>query len=72
MYVKVHVYPGMKKEKVISVAEHVYEFVLKEPAARNAANNRTKALVAELYKVNLSAVRIVTGHRSPSKMLEVL
>lgn len=71
MYIKIHVYPGMKKERVTKTAENQYEFVLKEPAERNLANRRTRELVAELYSLPLPKVRQVTGHRSPSKVFEL-
>jgi uncharacterized protein YggU (UPF0235/DUF167 family) len=72
MYIKVHVYPGMKNERITKLAEHSYEFVLKEPAERNLANKRAQTLVAELYGVAVRQVRQVTGHRSPSKIFEIL
>ncbi|MEK7638763.1 MAG: DUF167 domain-containing protein [Patescibacteria group bacterium] len=71
MYVKVRVYPGMKKEKVTEIGPHHYECILKAPAKRNLANERLREIIADIYKVALPAVRIVTGHRSPSKLLEV-
>jgi uncharacterized protein YggU (UPF0235/DUF167 family) len=72
MYIKVHVYPDMKNERITKLAEHSYEFVLKEPAERNLANKRAQTLVAELYRVEARQVRQVTGHRSPSKIFEIL
>lgn len=71
MYVKVHVYAGMKKEHVKKLGEHYYEIVLKVPAERNMANKRVREIVAEHYNVTLTSVSIVTGHHSPSKVLEV-
>jgi uncharacterized protein YggU (UPF0235/DUF167 family) len=71
MYIKVHVYPGMKKERVIRQAPHTYEIVLKVPAERNLANARVGEIVAELYAVPLTSIRLVTGHRSPSKIIEI-
>lgn len=72
MYVKVHVYPGMKKERVTKKGEHSFEIVTKAPAERNAANHRIRELIAELYNVDEGRVRLVSGHRSPSKILEVI
>ena len=72
MYVKVRVYPGMKKEKVTKLEEHHFEIITKAPAEQNAANRRVRELVAEEYGVNEKQVRLVTGHRSPSKILEVI
>lgn len=71
MYIKIHVYPGMKKEKVTKTSEQRYEFVLREPAERNLANKRTRELVAAIYKLPVAKVRMIAGHRSPSKVFEL-
>ena len=72
MYVRVHVYPGMKKEKVTLLDEHTFEMVLKVPAERNLANHRVRELLAEWYNVPGGQIRIVTGHHSPRKVVDVL
>jgi uncharacterized protein YggU (UPF0235/DUF167 family) len=72
MYVKVRVYPGMKKESVNKIEEDSFEIITKAPAERNLANIRVRELIAMEYEVPVSAVRLVTGHRSPSKILEVI
>lgn len=72
MYIKVHVYPGMKREKITEILPNQYEFILREPAERNLANRKALQLVAEQYKVTAAQVRQVTGHRSPSKIFEIL
>jgi uncharacterized protein YggU (UPF0235/DUF167 family) len=72
MYVKVRVYPGMKKETVTKLEDHHFEIVTKAPAERNAANQRIREIIAEQYDVPVKAVRFVTGHHSPSKILEVI
>ena len=71
MYVKVRVYPGMKKERVNKAAPHAYELVVKAPAERNLANERVRELIAAEYSVRVRSVRIVSGHHCPSKVLEV-
>lgn len=72
MYVKVHVYAGMKKEVVTEVKDNVYEIVTKVPAERNLANQKVREIIAEQYGVSVKAVRIVSGHHNPSKLLEVI
>ncbi len=72
MYVKVHVYPGMKKESVTKQKEHTYEIVTKAPAEQNRANERVREIIAAEYGVSVKAVRIVNGHHNPSKLLEVI
>lgn len=72
MYVKVHVYAGMKKDTVTKITEDTYEIVTKAPAERNLANERVRELIAAEYGVAEKAVRIVNGHHNPSKLLEVI
>lgn len=72
MYVKVRVYPGMKKEKVTKLEAHHFEIITKAPAEQNAANRRVREIIADIYGVTDKQVRLVTGHHSPSKILEVI
>lgn len=72
MYIKVHVYPGMKREKITKISDNQYELILKEPAERNLANKRALEIVAEQLDVSPRRVKQVTGHRSPSKIFEIL
>lgn len=72
MYVKVHVYAGMKKESVTKVKADTFEIVTKAKAERNLANERVREVIAEAYGVTKNAVRIVNGHHNPSKLLEVI
>lgn len=71
MYVKVKVFAGTRKEQVKEVGDNRYEIHVKEPAERNMANSRIIALVAGIYKVNKKAVKIFSGHHSPSKLLSI-
>ena len=47
------------------------EISVKEPAQRNLANTRVREIVAARFKVPFSAVRILSGHRSPHKLLSI-
>lgn len=72
MYVRVRVYAGCKKESVKKIDDSRYEIQVREPAERNLANRRVQELLAEEYKVPVKAVRIVSGHHSPSKIFDVI
>jgi uncharacterized protein YggU (UPF0235/DUF167 family) len=72
MYLKVHVYAGMKKESVKQVKDGAYEIVTKAPAERNLANDRVREVIAELHGVTKKQVRIIHGHHTQSKLLEVI
>lgn len=72
MYVRVHAIPHAKKEKILlEEREHVYTITVREPAEHNAANKRIRELVAQHYNIPVGKVRIITGHRSATKLLEI-
>ena len=70
MFIKVFVTPGAKREKIEEKGETLLISV-KEPATQNLANTRVRELVALRVGKPLGAVRILTGHRSRSKMISV-
>ncbi len=72
MYIKVHVYAGMKKEQVNKIKDNTYEIITKAPAERNLANEKVREVIASEYGISVGAVRIVSGHHNPSKLLEVI
>lgn len=71
MYIKVKVIAGARKEMVKEVGTNRYEIHVKEKAERNMANSRIIELVAGLYHVGTKAVKIFSGHHSPSKLLSI-
>jgi uncharacterized protein YggU (UPF0235/DUF167 family) len=71
MYIKVKVFPGSKKESFLEISSLRYEARVKEPAERNLANGRVIELVARHFELPNGKVRLVSGHRSPSKILSV-
>ena len=71
MYIHVTVTAGMKKESLKKKNEDHFEISVKEKAERNMANNRVLELVAEYFKISKNKVRIVNGHRHPSKLLVI-
>lgn len=71
MYIKVLVTAGAKREQVKRVSETKFKISVTEPAKQNLANRRVVALVAKACDVTVKKVKILSGHRSPSKMLSV-
>ncbi len=71
MLIKVRVTTGAKNEKVKKVADDHFEISVREKPENNAANHRIIALVAMALRVPIKAVRIIKGHRSPSKILSI-
>lgn len=68
MYIKVKVTTKAKKEIVKKVRDDYYEISLREPAERNLANTRILEIMRKIHK---GAVRIISGHHSPSKIISV-
>lgn len=71
MYIRVRVQPGSKKERVAKIGEREFEMTVKEPAERNLANKRVRVLLAEACEKPLGDVRLVSGHRSQTKMFHI-
>jgi len=71
MYIKVKITPNAKKESLEKISDDHFNISVKEKAERNMANNRIIELIAGHFGVSSSAVRIINGHHSSSKMLSV-
>lgn len=71
MYIKVQVAAGTRKESIEEIGPDRFAVRVKEAPEMNAANHRVIALIARQYGVPIARVRIVRGHRAPSKLLEI-
>jgi uncharacterized protein (TIGR00251 family) len=71
MQISVRVTAGSKKEKVEALSEMRLKIAVKQKAKEGAANARVLELVAAHYKVPVKKVRIVRGHKAPSKIISV-
>lgn len=71
MYIKVEAVPKSRKEKVTRLTSNRFKIEVKEPAERNLANRRIQQLLAEEVDVKVAQVRLLTGHRSSSKMYSI-
>ena len=71
MQVRVRVTAGAKKETLNVLSGTRLEIAVTQKPAHGAANARVVELVARFYNVPTSKVRIVRGHSTSSKILEV-
>ncbi len=71
MRIKVKVTPSAKKETVRKISDSSLEVKVREPAERGVANRRVVELVAAHFAVSASNVRILSGHKSPRKILKI-
>ena len=70
-YIHIKVIAGARKEIFKQKNDDHFEISVKEKAEKNMANTRVLELVAEHFKISKNKVRIINGHRSPSKLLVV-
>lgn len=70
-YIHVKVLAGVKSESFKQKSKDHFEVSVREKAERNMANSRVLEILAEHFGIAKSKVRIVNGHRSPSKLLVV-
>ena len=71
LYVHAKVTAGVSKESFKIKNKDHFDISVREKAERNMANARVLELVARHFKVPVNKVRIVNGHRSPSKLIVV-
>ena len=68
-YIHVKVTAGAGKESFKEKSNDHFEITVKEKAERNMANVRVVELVAGHFRIPPSRVRIVNGHKHPSKLV---
>jgi len=71
MYIKVKVTPSSKKESIEKISADTFVVCVKEPAERNLANKQIVNIITRELKTLPGKVRIISGHRSKSKILSV-
>ena len=71
MYIHVKVTAGAGKESFVKNSVDHFAVSVREKAQANMANTRVLELVAEYFKVPISKVRIINGHKHPSKLLVI-
>ena len=62
---------GTRKESLRQKSEDHFEVSVREKAEHNLANKRVLELVSLHFKIPASKIRIINGHRNPSKLLVV-
>lgn len=67
MYVKVKVTAGAKKAHFEQLSDESFVISVKEPKARNMANQKVLNCIAEYFDIPVSNVRIMRGHHRPNK-----
>ncbi|MCW9054644.1 MAG: DUF167 domain-containing protein [Candidatus Pacebacteria bacterium] len=71
MYVRVRAHPDAKKELILKESDSEYTISVKEKAERNQANKRIIEIIAEEFNIPTNRVKMITGHRSPRKIISI-
>jgi uncharacterized protein YggU (UPF0235/DUF167 family) len=71
MLVRVNVTTGADKNKLVVSERGKVQVSVTEKPQDNRANERVRELIARHYKVPIASVRIVKGHHSTGKILEL-
>ena len=64
--------PGAKEEKVEKIDAENYIVSVKEPPVKGKANNAIRNALAVYFKTGSSCIKIVSGHTSRNKIIEVI
>ena len=72
MHLKVRVSTDATKDEVTELAPDTLVISVRAKPERNEANRRMLELVAEHLGVAVGRIRLIHGHHSPAKILEIL
>jgi uncharacterized protein YggU (UPF0235/DUF167 family) len=71
MFIRVRVESKSKKEEIEALDDGTLLFRVREMPERNEANRRVVQLLNTHYDVKKGTVRIILGHKSPNKIVEI-
>jgi uncharacterized protein YggU (UPF0235/DUF167 family) len=72
MLIHIKIKPNSNKDEVVKKSDASYVVFVREEAKENKANYAMLLLLAEYLNVPVSILRIITGHHTPSKIVEVM
>lgn len=70
-HISVKVGAGAREELLEKISDTKFKIAVREKPERNQANRRVIELLAVQFNVPVKKIRIVKGHRSPSKLFSV-
>lgn len=71
MYIRADVKTQSKQELITETKPGYFEVSVRAKAERNEANSRVREMLAEHFSVSTGAVRIINGHHSPRKLIDI-
>ena len=70
-HLKVKVYTDQAEEKIVENTDNSYDLYIREPAKEGMANRRVLAILMDKVNPKPKRLKIVSGHISPAKIIEV-
>ena len=71
MLIKVKVFPGSKKGKLIRKSKDSFEIKVREKPIRGEANRVVVSVLSDFFKVPKDKIRLIKGFRQRNKIFEV-
>ena len=71
MYIRAFVTADARRDRLYKAKDGTLTISVRAPAERNQANRRVLEIVAREFDVEVTQVRIFSGHRSRSKMISI-
>jgi len=72
MKINIKAKPSSREEKVEKIDDLNYVVSVKEPPIKGKANDAIRNALAVYFKTGSSSVRIVSGHTSRNKVVEIV
>ena len=69
--IHIKVFPDAKRQSIEQTADRTLRIFVREPAERNQANKKVLELVADFYNLPKNRLRMITGHRSLKKIIQI-
>jgi len=69
--IEVQVKPNSRKESIERLESGIYKVAVNAPPQEGRANEAVIELLAEHFKVSKSSIKILRGHTSKKKLLEI-
>ncbi len=70
--IRVKAFPESKKSFIEEIDHQVLRVFIREPAQNNQANKAVLNAIAEYYSIPENKLRIISGHRSLNKIIQIL
>ncbi len=71
MLIKVKVFPGSKKGKIVSKSADSFEVYVKEKPERGLATKAVFGMLSSHFKLELGSIKLIKGARSKNKIFEI-